>query len=175
VARTAVDDQIRTRIDAFVEEISGLVRKAAVEAVQEALQGSGSAPSSAAPRRGRKPGPKPGRKPGPRKATRKPASGKRIRRSAADLERMGAALLDQVRKNPGSRMEEISAALGEDTKDLRRPVQMLVDAGQLRTQGQKRATQYYAGAGKPRATGKKRAAKKTRKKATRKKARSKAR
>jgi len=160
VARTAIDDQIRTRIDAFVEEISGLVRQAAVEAVRAALQGSTPAPSPAA-RRGRKPGPKAGRK----KATRK-ASGKRIRRSAEDLERMGAALLDHVRQNPGSRMEEISGALGEDTKDLRRPVQMLVDAGRLRTQGQKRATQYYAGAGKAGgATRKKRTAKKTRKKA----------
>lgn len=161
MARTAIDDQIRTRIDVFVEEISGLVRQAAVEAVRAALQGSTPAPSLAAPRRGRKPGPGAGRK----KATRK-ASGKRIRRSAEDLERMGAALLDHVRQNPGSRMEEISSALGEDTKDLRRPVQMLVDAGRLRTQGQKRATQYYAGAGKAAgATRKKRTAKKTRKKA----------
>jgi hypothetical protein len=162
VARTVIDDQIRTRIDAFIHEIGALVRKAAVEAVQGALQGAGPA-AAPAPRRGRKPG----RKAAAGKAGRKPGrkSGKRVRRSAADLERMGAALLDQVRKSPGARMEEISAALGEDTKDLRRPVQMLVDAGKLRTQGQKRATQYFAGAGKARAAKKARKKKATRRKA----------
>jgi len=44
-------------------------------------------------------------------------------------------------------MEEISKALGAQTKDLRRPAQELVGQKLLKTKGQKRATQYFAGAG----------------------------
>ena len=140
----AVDTQIRSAIDQFVAEISQLVRQAAVEAVGEALgQGGGSAPARRkAATRG------PGR---PKKAGRKPGrpkgSGKRVRRSAEDLEAQGAKILAHVRANPGCRMEDLSAALGTATKDLRRPVQELIASGQLRTEGQKRGTTYHAGGG----------------------------
>lgn len=155
----AVDTQIRSVIDQFVEDISQLVRIAAVEAVGEALgQGGASAPGRReSPSRGSG-GRAPVRKPG-----RSKGSGKRIRRSSGDLEAVGAAILAHVRANPGARMEELSAALGSPSKDLRRPVQELMASGQLRTEGQKRATQYFAGGGREKATtGKKGARKKTR-------------
>jgi hypothetical protein len=154
---TAVDTQIRTTIDQFVAEISQLVRQAAVEAVSGALgQGGGSAPTrrKAATRA-----------PTRRKAGRKPGhpKGKRVRRSSADLEAQGAEILAHVRANPGTRMEGISAALGTATKDLQRPVRELIESGKLRTEGQRRGTQYFA-------DGEARKKKTTRKKATRRKA-----
>jgi hypothetical protein len=150
----AIDTQIRATIDQFVAEISQLVRQAAVAAVSGALgQGGTSAPArrktaTRAPTR-----PKVGR-----------PKGKRVRRSSADLEAQGAKILAHVRANAGCRMEDLSAALGTPTKDLRRPVTELIEAGKLRTEGQKRGTQYFAGGGGARKK------KTTRKKATRRKA-----
>jgi hypothetical protein len=157
----ATDTQIRATINQFIAEISQLVRQAAVQAVSGALgQGDVSTPvrlkaATRAPTR-RKAGRKPGR-----------PKGKRVRRSSADLEAQGAKILAHVRANPGTRMEGLSAAVRTPTKDLRRPIQELIASGQLRTEGQKRGTQYFAGGGGAR---KKATKKGSRKKATGRKA-----
>lgn len=149
-----VESQIRNVIDQFVEEISQLVRQAAVEAVQEALgQGASERPKVQSARAGRK------------KASRRGASaskkaGKRGRRTSEDLEAQGTAILEHVKANPGVRMEALSAALGEATKDLRRPVQELIASGRLRTEGARRGTQYFAG-GAGRKTSSKKSAKRS--------------
>jgi hypothetical protein len=162
---TTIDAQIRARIAEFAEELSSLVRQAAVETVQDALGGA------AAPARRRGPGRprkakaaqrKPGRRPGrPRstKATKATTrAGKRIRRSTEDLEVLAGKVLAHVKANQGHRLEEIGAALKVATKDLKRPVANLLEAKKLRTTGQKRGTKYFAGVGRS-------AAKKSRKKA----------
>lgn len=83
----------------------------------------------------------------PRKAASKPArAGKRIRRSAEDLEAIAARVFDHVKANAGHRLEEIAAALNLDTGVLKRPVAKLLEAKKLRTEGQKRGTKYFAGA-----------------------------
>jgi hypothetical protein len=159
----AIDTQIRTTIDQFVAEISQLVRQAAVEAVSGALgQGGSSAPARRKAATRRKAGRKPGR-----------PKGKRVRRSSADLEAQGAEILTHVRANQGCRMEDLSAALGTATKDLRRPVQELIASGQLRTEGQKRGTTYHVGGGgaRKRKTAKKKATRRKVKRAKRKKSR----
>lgn len=153
----SIDDQIRTRIDDFVEELSALVREAAVEAVELALRQGG---SSGAPRRPRSEGARQTK----RKASRKKATRKRIRRSADDIAKLSERVLAYVKVNPGTRMEAIAKALRKDTKDLRRSVQDLLAAKKLRTKGQKRGTEYYAGAS---GTGAKTARKATKKRGTR--------
>ena len=50
-----------------------------------------------------------------------------------------------VQKNPGQRGEHIAAALGTDTKPLRGPMKRLIEAGRIRTKGERRGTQYWAG------------------------------
>ena len=131
---TKIDSEIRARLDSFTNELTDLIRKAALEAVHEALNG-GAVP--ARPTATRK---------APKKAGRKPVSVRRGgRRSTADLEATADAILAHVEANAGARMEEIASAVGSVTKDLRRPVQMLLEAGKLRTEGQKRGTQYFAG------------------------------
>jgi len=126
-----------------------LVRQSALEAVQEALGAAG----TATPRRN--------------SARASAAAGKRVRRSADGLAQIGASILDYVRANPGEGVEVISAALGMTSKELRRPIQMLIADGKLKTKGQKRGTTYFAGRGgaKPAA---KRKTKARRKKASRK-------
>jgi hypothetical protein len=152
---STIDTAIRTQIDQFLTSISQLVRQAAVEAVKDAL-GATDGRVAAPARRG------PGR---PRKvqagAAPAPKPGKRGRRTSADMEGAGAKVLDYVKANPGSRLEEIGRGLGTETVGLKGPIKALLAAGSLRTEGQKRGTKYFAGGRrgpKPRAT--KRAGKK---------------
>lgn len=54
------------------------------------------------------------------------------------------SLLQYVRKNPGQRGEQISAALGT-TSDAMRPVmKKLIESGQVKVKGERRATSYSA-------------------------------
>lgn len=137
--------EIRTRVDSFLAELSDLVNRSALEAVQAAL-GEGGAPK----RRGRALGSArrgPGR---PRKAMRRARravarTGKRIRRSAEDLETIAAQVLTYVKSNAGHRLEQIGKALQVDTGILKRPVANLLASKKLSTKGKKRGTMYFAG------------------------------
>lgn len=51
-------------------------------------------------------------------------------------------LLDHLRKNPGRRGEEISGALGIDTKAMRPVMKRLIEDGLVKTQGERRGMQY---------------------------------
>lgn len=126
MSRTNIDAQLRARVDAFVNEMSELIRQAALEQVSDAL--SGAQPRRGAARAAR---------------TVKAPSGKRIRRSAEDLDKLGERIVAFIDKNPGARMEDISKGLRRQTKELRRPVQILMAEKRVRTKGQKRATQYF--------------------------------
>lgn len=119
MASHTTDTAIRSRIDAFLSEVSGLVRKAALESVQEAL----------------------GKKP---RASGRPRSGGRTRRSADDLAKIGARVLARVRSKQGQRLEEIGRALGRDTGELKKPIAVLLAARKLKTKGRKRGTKYFA-------------------------------
>ena len=181
----SIDAQIRAPIEEFTNELSVLVQQAAMEAVKGALEVPADAPVRRGPGRPRKAKAarkKAGRRPGrPRAAKAGRAktaakAGKRIRRTAEDLEALAGKVLAYVKANAGARMEEISAGLRMATKDLGRPVASLVEAGRLRTEGQRRGTRYYAGggkgparkkAGKAKKAGRKKA--KTRKKAAKRK------
>ncbi len=152
---TPIDTAIRTQIDQFLTSISQLVRQAAVEAVKEALGGTGGSVAGPA-RRG------PGR---PRKvqaagaAPKAAKPGKRGRRSAADVEAVGSQVLAYVQANPGHRLEEIGRGLKVDTAGLKGPIKALIGTGRLRTEGQKRGTKYFAGSGKAAAAKAKKAGK----------------
>jgi hypothetical protein len=142
---TSSNAAIRTRIDSFLAELSELVRLAALGSVHAVLSGE-PAPGQ---RRG------PGRPRGsgrPRKVAARvrrvvSPAGKRLRRSAGDLEQIAARVLAHVKANPGQRLEQIGRALKVDTAILKRPIQNLLAARKLRTKGQKRGTMYFAGGG----------------------------
>ena len=134
MAKNSVNDRIRSRVEAFAEELSALIRDSAMESVREALGGG------AVPRRGARGG----------RASAAPAkvSGSRRekgqKRDPAEIERLTSRLLDYVKGNGGQRIEQIAAGMGTVTKELNLPVKKLIAQKSLKTKGQKRATQYFA-------------------------------
>lgn len=148
-----INRQIEQRIEAFAQELNQLVRQAALEAVQDAL-GAGAQAARPAPSQ-------PAAK--ARRGRRAAAGG---RRSSQQMERMMRSVQEQVAANPGIRMEQLSAAVGVSTSELRLPVTKLLDQGTIRKKGEKRATEYYPGnsGGRSKAATKRRTAKKTRRK-----------
>jgi len=125
MAKQHLQREIHDRIGSFLHELSGLVRKAAIESVQEALGERGTR------RRG----------PGRARAAR---AGVRVRRSAEDLEKIAARVLAHVKSKAGQRLEEIGRALNTETGVLKKPIAMLVARKRLKTQGRKRGTKYFA-------------------------------
>lgn len=120
---------IRARVDAFVAEISELVRRAALEAVADAL---GEAPSASPTRRVRA-----------AKAPKQASRGER--RSASELASLSDGILRFLAEHPGSGAAQIAAALKVSTKDLVLPMKKLGASGALFSKGQKRATKYFRG------------------------------
>lgn len=133
MAKNSVNDRIRSRVEAFAEELSALIRDSAMETVREALGGG------SAPRRG-------GR--GRASASTAPVRGGRRekgqKRDPGEIERLTGRLLDYVKSNAGQRIEQIAAGMGTVTKELNLPVKKLIAQKSLKTKGQKRATQYFA-------------------------------
>jgi len=133
---SALQKELRKRIEAFVVDLEGLVRRAALQAVADALGGGAAMRAEPqAKRRKAKGASKPAKAAGPKK---------RIRRTNADLERTADAIFDHVAKHPGQRAEEIKAALRIDTAAWALPVKKLVDEGRIVTRGNKRSTTYLA-------------------------------
>jgi len=133
IAQSALNSEIRSKIDAFVEQLTAHVKKAALDSVREAL-GNGVAPA----RR------RPGRPPSSAPKTAARADGKRTPEQVqADAERIAS----YVRQHPGQRLEQIAAGLGAASNDLKLPVIKLLASKTLRKTGEKRGTQYFAGGG----------------------------
>lgn len=132
MTRSTLDAEIRSKIDTFLDELSSLVKQAALDSVHAAL-GDGEAPA----RRGPSMKVKLGR---PAKSAMK--GGKR---STEQVGAMADKIAAFVRSNPGSRLEAIAAGLGTDSKELKLPVIKLLGSKTLTKKGQKRGTMYFAG------------------------------
>ena len=129
---SSVESDIRSRVEAFVEELTAMIRASALDLVNEALGEGGS---------------RPGRRAGGRRAVAVAAPSARRPKGAKRDPKMLAALTDRlgdyIKKNPGNRIEQIGKALGTPTKDLALPVKKLLAAKKIATKGQKRATTYF--------------------------------
>jgi hypothetical protein len=138
---TAPNDEIRSLVESFTSQLEHLVKRMALEDVLAALN---TAPASSPERRG------PGRPKGSKTMSPRPASAARKggKRTPEALEALGAEFLAHVQAHPGQRGEQIAAALESDVETMRLPMQKLVAAGQVRTEGQRRGTTYFPGAGK---------------------------
>ena len=140
MANPSLDQEIRSRIQSFLDELSQLVKAQALEAVHEALAGT-SGPARRGPGRPRKVSMRPGRAP---RVMAKPAvRSQRARRLPEDLARLQANVLTTVKAKQGQRLEEIGKALKTDTAVLKRPVAMLLASKMLKTTGTRRGTKYF--------------------------------
>jgi hypothetical protein len=136
-----LDTEIQSRISSFLDELSQLVKRQALEAVHEALGGA-AAPARRGPGRPRKVTVRPGRR--PRAMAKRAVKGNRVRRSPEDLANLQSSILAAVKAKPGQRLEEVGRAMKTDTGVLKRPVAMLVAGKKLKTKGQKRGTRYFS-------------------------------
>ncbi len=130
---------ISTLVASFANDLSQLMRRAALEEVHAKLSlviGDVSAPK----RRG------PGR---PRATVSKGVvrTGKRGRPgkfTPEQLEQHGASILALLKKSPGARSEQLSSAMKMDAATLRIPLKALIAAKKIKVKGQKRGTTYFA-------------------------------
>lgn len=152
------ENNIKNRVDAFVNDLSDLIRQSALEAVAEALKKGGEvSPAPAARRPGRpakvveapvaaKPAGKPGR---PAKAASSASSAAAAKRRAGEKRSpvLLAQVTDQVgnhiKSNPGQGVEQIAKALSTTTKELTLPIRKLLGDKKITSKGQKRATRYF--------------------------------
>ncbi|HEY4120964.1 MAG TPA: DNA-binding protein [Byssovorax sp.] len=149
-----IDRQIQSRVEGFVAELSTLVRKAALAAVESALTGGGASTSRApaAARAAHAPTPalakgRPGRRPAGKAAApkaavrhaRKPGE----KRSKDELDKLTEKLAEHIRANKGQGVEAIARAIGSNTKELSLPIKKLLATKRITSQGHKRATRYF--------------------------------
>ncbi len=127
---------IRTLVDDFTSQLEQTIRRMALEQVQAALGGM-----AAPARRG------PGRPPKADGSAPVRRAAKGGKRDAASMEEMQNTLLAHVKANPGMRGEQIAAALKTDVGTMRLPMKKLIAAGSVRTEGERRGMQYFAGGG----------------------------
>ncbi|MFT4542004.1 MAG: hypothetical protein ACI841_002255 [Planctomycetota bacterium] len=145
-------EQIRARVDAFVDDLRDLIQQAAIEAVHTAL--GADTPAARAPRKSKAGSAKPA-------VARKQQGGKRIRRTRDDLDQMASSLVDYIQANPAAGMSDLVRAMGAEAPVVRGPLNELIAEGKIRKEGEKRGTKYFVGSGKkPRVTSKKKAKKK---------------
>jgi len=124
------NQEIRDVIESFVEELSALVRTAALQSVTNAFGGG-----AAGGRRGR--APRMGK--GPAAASR--AKGEK--RSPQALLQLVSRLQAEIKGKPGLRMEQIAKALNSSTKELALPAKKLIAEKKIKTKGERRATKYF--------------------------------
>jgi hypothetical protein len=134
--------QVSHLVEVFVAQITAVARDAAVntlnaaiDAANRALQGT-RVPGAATPRA----------TPGTRVVAPLPRSArpKGAKRPQAELAVLQAHLADFIRLNPGLRVEELNRKMGTTTKDVANPLRKLIAEGVVRTEGEKRSTQYFA-------------------------------
>ncbi len=116
---------ISARTDAFVRELDGLVRAAAIAAVRDALGNAGTRRSTT--------------------ATSATAASKSPRTESATGNAAASKFLAYVRANPGERTHVVCGKLGIHTDNFRYTLNKWLRAGVLKKRGTKRGTRYYPG------------------------------
>jgi hypothetical protein len=166
-----LDDEIRAKTEAFASDLAVLVRRVALESVSAALGGAAVASPALVPvERGRgrprkvvsaapvakAPAAKAPAAPARSAAkggasskaavSKKPAAAKRpsgAKRPPGELAKLTEKLGEYIKAHPGLRIEPIGKALAVPTKELNLPVKKLIASKKIRSQGQKRATEYF--------------------------------
>lgn len=144
-------DRIQDRIEAFVEEVSGIVSDALRERLATAARRSTGSPGTWPKTRegddGQRAGRATGRRAGTGLSTTRQRADKRPRGAGprdSALDPAQESLLEVIQLNPGQRMETLASLLQRPTRELSPSVKRLIAQRLVRTKGQKRATTYWA-------------------------------
>ena len=122
-----INKQIDQRVSAFVQELTALVKQAAIAAVSNGLGTSGGGGKRAA---------------GRALAVGKPAG--RIRRSANQIAAGVASVLGFIKSHPNSTSEVIRVELGMPRPVVRDALDRLMEGKKIKMKGMKRAATYAA-------------------------------
>jgi hypothetical protein len=136
------NSQINKLVEEFVSQVTAVARQAAMDTLTAALGAAGGAArrrggaAIALPTLG-----------GGVVAARGGRRPKGAKRPQDEIEGTKQRVLDFIGRNPGFRIEQINRELGTATRDLALPLRKLIADGQVRTEGEKRSTQYFPGEG----------------------------
>lgn len=139
-----VNTQINKLVEEFVSQVTAVARQAAMDTLTSAL---GAANGALARRRGGGLA---------LTVTARGASVRRpkgAKRPQSEIEKTKSRVQDFIKSHPGLRIEQINKELGTQTRDLALPLRKLISEGAVRTEGEKRSTQYFPGDGKSRSDG----------------------
>ena len=164
---TTPRDDIKSLVDNFTSQLEGLIRKAALSAVQEALGGAAkaakaapkakaapapakkkSSPKPAAPAAKAKPAAPaakaaaPAAKPAAKPAAAKSSKKTRVRRSDDQIDLMANQIHEYIASHPGAGAEAIKGTLKIGKPQWMLPIKRLVDQGRVLARGEKRNTTY---------------------------------
>ncbi len=123
-------NQMNRVVASFVEQVTQLARRAAMDTLEAALSGRQGRRAVATADAG------PGR-----------VRGRGAKRSPDELDKLAERFQTFVKESPGLRIEQINKQLGTTTKDLALPIRKLLAEGAIHAKGQKRSTTYFAGGG----------------------------
>jgi hypothetical protein len=126
-----LNSQISKLVSEFVDNVTALARRAAVDTLTGALEDRG----------GRRRGSALAVDADDGKGDRR---SKGAKRSSTQLARLQQRVMEYVAANPGMRIEQINKELGTATRDLQLPIRKLIATGSLKSKGEKRATTYFA-------------------------------
>jgi hypothetical protein len=132
-----LEQQIKGRVDAFVQELTGLVQQSVLSSISQTF--GGRAPARAARGRARAAAEPAGGRGRPARRGRR----KGQKRSPKELARLVDAVRGYVSKHPGEGVEKMASDLGENSRELVLPIKKLISGGEIRTRGEKRATKYF--------------------------------
>ncbi len=111
-------------VDGFVKALTQLMQREALAALNAGTNLGGLEGRSIAPARS--------------------VGGSGGKRARADLDDLRTKVLRLVEDNPGKRVEEINRVLGTVARELALPIKQLLAAEQLRVEGARRGTRYFA-------------------------------
>lgn len=130
----AISDQIHARTQEFARELEGLIRQAALAAVEDSLGGvrtraprAAVAPTASGPASARKSAKKGGK------------------RDPKVIEALVGRVGAHVKAHPGQGVEAIAKALSVKTHDITLPITKLLASKAIKKKGEKRATKYFPG------------------------------
>jgi hypothetical protein len=126
-----IQAQLQERIEAFAADVTAILQDAVASAVTDALASDG-------PAKGRS------KRATPSKRAASVRRKKGQKRDPKEIAKLEKALLREIKREGGRRIEQIAEKMGTSTKELKVPMQHLLDGKAVKAKGQARATRYTA-------------------------------